>query len=73
MANHVLYYFTWWGFLSLDSAVEGVSSSSSTKDAGSASPLTDRKKHRRKKSMNQKGDSAMGQADGTVNAAHVFK
>ncbi|RVE72800.1 hypothetical protein OJAV_G00041250 [Oryzias javanicus] len=47
----------------VDSAVEGVSSSSSTKDAGSASPLTDRKKHRRKKSMNQKGDSAMGQAD----------
>ncbi|KAF6718088.1 Arf-GAP with GTPase, ANK repeat and PH domain-containing protein 2 [Oryzias melastigma] len=47
----------------VDSAVEGVSSSSSTKDAGSASPLADRKKHRRKKSMNQKGDSAMGQAD----------
>lgn len=63
----------WWGFMSLDSAVEGVSSSSSTKDAGSASPLADRKKHRRKKSMNQKGDSAMGQADGTVNAARVFK
>uniref|UniRef100_A0A3B3VGZ6 ArfGAP with GTPase domain, ankyrin repeat and PH domain 2 n=1 Tax=Poecilia latipinna TaxID=48699 RepID=A0A3B3VGZ6_9TELE len=32
-------------------------SSSSTKDVGSASPLTDRKKHRRKKSMNQKGDA----------------
>uniref|UniRef100_A0A3B3YYG5 Small monomeric GTPase n=1 Tax=Poecilia mexicana TaxID=48701 RepID=A0A3B3YYG5_9TELE len=47
----------------VDSAVEGVSSSSSTKDVGSASPLTDRKKHRRKKSMNQKGDAAAGQAD----------
>ncbi|KAK7915439.1 hypothetical protein WMY93_011200 [Mugilogobius chulae] len=47
---------------SVDSAVEGVSSSSSTKDMGSASPLTDRKKHRRKKSMNQKGE-AIGQAD----------
>ncbi|XP_043978327.1 arf-GAP with GTPase, ANK repeat and PH domain-containing protein 1-like [Gambusia affinis] len=47
----------------VDSAVEGVSSSSSTKDVGSASPLTDRKKHRRKKSMNQKGDAAVGQAD----------
>uniref|UniRef100_A0A3Q3B1J3 ArfGAP with GTPase domain, ankyrin repeat and PH domain 2 n=1 Tax=Kryptolebias marmoratus TaxID=37003 RepID=A0A3Q3B1J3_KRYMA len=47
----------------LDSAVEGVSSSSSTKDVGSASPLTDRKKHRRKKSTNQKGDATMGQAD----------
>uniref|UniRef100_A0A8C6SFR9 ArfGAP with GTPase domain, ankyrin repeat and PH domain 2 n=1 Tax=Neogobius melanostomus TaxID=47308 RepID=A0A8C6SFR9_9GOBI len=47
---------------SVDSAVEGVSSSSSTKDMGSGSPLTDRKKHRRKKSMNQKGDT-IGQAD----------
>ncbi|XP_053171293.1 arf-GAP with GTPase, ANK repeat and PH domain-containing protein 1-like [Scomber japonicus] len=48
---------------SVDSAVEGVSSSSSTKDVGSASPVTDRKKHRRKKSMNQKGDATIGQAD----------
>ncbi|XP_056258928.1 arf-GAP with GTPase, ANK repeat and PH domain-containing protein 1-like [Seriola aureovittata] len=48
---------------SVDSAVEGVSSSSSTKDVGSASPVTDRKKHRRKKSMNQKGDATTGQAD----------
>ncbi|KAG7494039.1 arf-GAP with GTPase, ANK repeat and PH domain-containing 1-like [Solea senegalensis] len=47
----------------VDSAVEGVSSSSSTKDVGCASPVTDRKKHRRKKSMNQKGDAAPGQAD----------
>uniref|UniRef100_A0A3P8UTZ6 ArfGAP with GTPase domain, ankyrin repeat and PH domain 2 n=1 Tax=Cynoglossus semilaevis TaxID=244447 RepID=A0A3P8UTZ6_CYNSE len=47
----------------VDSALEGVSSSSSTKDVGSASPLTDRKKHCRKKSMNQKGDAAAGQAD----------
>uniref|UniRef100_A0A671Y8M5 ArfGAP with GTPase domain, ankyrin repeat and PH domain 2 n=1 Tax=Sparus aurata TaxID=8175 RepID=A0A671Y8M5_SPAAU len=46
-----------------NSAVEGVSSSSSTKDVGSSSPLTDRKKHRRKKSMNQKGDATLGQAD----------
>ncbi|XP_062255383.1 arf-GAP with GTPase, ANK repeat and PH domain-containing protein 1-like [Platichthys flesus] len=48
---------------SVDSAVEGVSSSSSTKDVGCASPVADRKKHRRKKSMNQKGDAAPGQAD----------
>uniref|UniRef100_A0A7N6BUS8 Uncharacterized protein n=1 Tax=Anabas testudineus TaxID=64144 RepID=A0A7N6BUS8_ANATE len=47
----------------LDSTFEGVSSSSSTKDVGSASPVTDRKKHRRKKSMNQKGDATIGQAD----------
>ncbi|XP_068576436.1 arf-GAP with GTPase, ANK repeat and PH domain-containing protein 1-like isoform X2 [Cebidichthys violaceus] len=46
-----------------DSAVEGVSSSSSTIDVGSSSPVTDRKKHRRKKSMNQKGDATIGQAD----------
>uniref|UniRef100_A0A3P9AVK5 ArfGAP with GTPase domain, ankyrin repeat and PH domain 2 n=1 Tax=Maylandia zebra TaxID=106582 RepID=A0A3P9AVK5_9CICH len=45
------------------SIVEGISSSSSTKDVGSASPVTDRKKHRRKKSMNQKGDATAGQAD----------
>ncbi|KAM6947151.1 arf-GAP with GTPase, ANK repeat and PH domain-containing protein 1-like [Lycodopsis pacificus] len=48
---------------SVDSTVEGVSSSSSTKDVGSSSPVTDRKKHRRKKSMNQKGDATIGQAD----------
>ncbi|XP_037107749.1 arf-GAP with GTPase, ANK repeat and PH domain-containing protein 1-like [Syngnathus acus] len=48
---------------SVDSAVEGVSSSSSTKDVGSTSPVEDRKKHRRKKSMNQKGDGNIGQAD----------
>ncbi|KAI4826786.1 hypothetical protein KUCAC02_030219 [Chaenocephalus aceratus] len=48
---------------SVDSAVEGVSSSSSTKDVGSSSPLTDRKKHRRKKSINQKGDATIGPAD----------
>ncbi|XP_061641069.1 arf-GAP with GTPase, ANK repeat and PH domain-containing protein 1-like [Phyllopteryx taeniolatus] len=48
---------------SVDCAVEGVSSSSSTKDVGSTSPVEDRKKHRRKKSMNQKGDATIGQAD----------
>ncbi|XP_056129735.1 arf-GAP with GTPase, ANK repeat and PH domain-containing protein 1-like [Lampris incognitus] len=48
---------------SIDSAVEGVSSSSSTKDVGPSSPTTDRKKHRRKKSMNQKWDATIGQAD----------
>ncbi|XP_043980437.1 arf-GAP with GTPase, ANK repeat and PH domain-containing protein 2 isoform X3 [Gambusia affinis] len=33
------------------------------KDPGQASPMSDRKKNRRKKSMNQKGDAAVGQAD----------
>ncbi|XP_068598898.1 arf-GAP with GTPase, ANK repeat and PH domain-containing protein 1-like [Brachionichthys hirsutus] len=48
---------------SVDSAVEGVSSSSSTKDVGCASPVTDKKKYRRKKNANQKGDATIGQAD----------
>ncbi|XP_030231459.1 arf-GAP with GTPase, ANK repeat and PH domain-containing protein 1 isoform X1 [Gadus morhua] len=43
--------------------MEGVSSSSSTRDAAGTSPPSDRKKHRRKKSLNQKGDSAAGQSD----------
>lgn len=58
-------------FLRSDSAVEGVSSSSSTKDIGSSSPVTDRKKHRRKKSMNQKGDVTTGQADGKCCQPHM--
>uniref|UniRef100_A0A8C7ICT4 ArfGAP with GTPase domain, ankyrin repeat and PH domain 2 n=1 Tax=Oncorhynchus kisutch TaxID=8019 RepID=A0A8C7ICT4_ONCKI len=48
---------------SMDSAIEGVSRTSSYKDTSPASPMVDRKKHRRKKSMNQKGDVAIGQAD----------
>uniref|UniRef100_A0A3P8YZQ1 ArfGAP with GTPase domain, ankyrin repeat and PH domain 2 n=1 Tax=Esox lucius TaxID=8010 RepID=A0A3P8YZQ1_ESOLU len=43
---------------STDSAIEDVTSPSS-KDVGPASPIVDRKKHRRKKSMNQKGDTAI--------------
>uniref|UniRef100_A0A4W5P5F1 ArfGAP with GTPase domain, ankyrin repeat and PH domain 2 n=1 Tax=Hucho hucho TaxID=62062 RepID=A0A4W5P5F1_9TELE len=46
-----------------DSAIEEVSRPSSSKDTGPASPMVDRKKHRRKKSMNQKGDVAIGHAD----------
>ncbi|CAL8335932.1 unnamed protein product [Lota lota] len=42
---------------------EGVSRSSSARDAAGTSPPSDRKKHRRKKSLNQKGDSAAGQSD----------
>ncbi|CDQ68281.1 unnamed protein product [Oncorhynchus mykiss] len=44
-------------------AIEGVSNPSSSKDTGPASPMVDRKKHRKKKSMNLKGDTAIGQAD----------
>ncbi|KAG5836279.1 hypothetical protein ANANG_G00252910 [Anguilla anguilla] len=48
---------------SVDSAIETVSSPPSAKDLAPASPMIDRKKHRRKKSMNQKGDAAIGQAE----------
>ncbi|XP_061627582.1 arf-GAP with GTPase, ANK repeat and PH domain-containing protein 2 isoform X4 [Phyllopteryx taeniolatus] len=44
-------------------ALEGVSGPFSGKDAGQSSPMSDRKKNRRKKSMNQKGDTAVGQAE----------
>uniref|UniRef100_A0AAY4DBB2 Small monomeric GTPase n=1 Tax=Denticeps clupeoides TaxID=299321 RepID=A0AAY4DBB2_9TELE len=46
-----------------DSAIEGTSSTSSIKDPSPSSPMADRKKTRRKKSMNQKGDAAIGQAE----------
>lgn len=51
-------------FMSTDSSVEGVSSPTSGKEPGPSSPAMDKKKTRRKKSMNQKGDSASGQAEG---------
>ncbi|KAM8754603.1 arf-GAP with GTPase, ANK repeat and PH domain-containing protein 2 isoform 3-T3 [Acanthopagrus schlegelii] len=44
-------------------ALEGAASPFSGKDPGQASPMSDRKKNRRKKSMNQKGDAAVGQAE----------
>ncbi|XP_048839879.1 arf-GAP with GTPase, ANK repeat and PH domain-containing protein 2 isoform X2 [Brienomyrus brachyistius] len=48
---------------SVDSAVEGVSSPPTPKDHAPPSPMSDRKKHRRKKSMTQKGDATIGQAE----------
>ncbi|XP_041945101.1 arf-GAP with GTPase, ANK repeat and PH domain-containing protein 1-like isoform X4 [Alosa sapidissima] len=48
---------------SMDSSVEGVSSPTSGKEPGPSSPMIDRKKTRRKKSMNQKGEAASGQAE----------
>ncbi|XP_069578029.1 arf-GAP with GTPase, ANK repeat and PH domain-containing protein 2 isoform X3 [Brachyistius frenatus] len=41
------------------------------KDGGQSSPMSDRKKNRRKKSMNQKGDAAVGQADEEENADFI--
>uniref|UniRef100_A0A3Q2T5X0 ArfGAP with GTPase domain, ankyrin repeat and PH domain 2 n=1 Tax=Fundulus heteroclitus TaxID=8078 RepID=A0A3Q2T5X0_FUNHE len=42
------------------------------KDPGQASPMSDRKKNRRKKSMNQKGDAAVGQAEDEENADFII-
>ncbi|XP_060931060.1 arf-GAP with GTPase, ANK repeat and PH domain-containing protein 1-like [Limanda limanda] len=44
-------------------ALEGTACPFSGKDVGQSSPMSDRKKNRRKKSMNQKGDAAVGQAE----------
>lgn len=48
----------------MSDALEGAASPFSGKDPGQSSPMSDRKKNRRKKSMNQKGDAAVGQAEG---------
>uniref|UniRef100_A0A8D3BJY4 ArfGAP with GTPase domain, ankyrin repeat and PH domain 2 n=1 Tax=Scophthalmus maximus TaxID=52904 RepID=A0A8D3BJY4_SCOMX len=44
-------------------ALEGTASPFAGKDPGQSSPMSDRKKNRRKKSMNQKGDAAVGQEE----------
>ncbi|XP_044066000.1 arf-GAP with GTPase, ANK repeat and PH domain-containing protein 2 isoform X1 [Siniperca chuatsi] len=44
-------------------ALEGAASPFAGKDPSQSSPMSDRKKNRRKKSMNQKGDAAVGQAE----------
>ncbi|XP_076022785.1 arf-GAP with GTPase, ANK repeat and PH domain-containing protein 2 isoform X2 [Genypterus blacodes] len=44
-------------------ALEGTASPFAGKDPSQSSPMNDRKKNRRKKSMNQKGDAAVGQAE----------
>uniref|UniRef100_A0AAR2JXB4 Small monomeric GTPase n=1 Tax=Pygocentrus nattereri TaxID=42514 RepID=A0AAR2JXB4_PYGNA len=49
--------------LSNQTQIEGVLSPPLIKDP-STSPVTDRKKHRRKKSMNQRADTTIGQAEG---------
>ncbi|XP_029011442.1 arf-GAP with GTPase, ANK repeat and PH domain-containing protein 2 isoform X2 [Betta splendens] len=42
------------------------------KDLGQSSPMSDRKKNRRKKSMNQKGDAAAGQAEDEENSDFII-
>ncbi|XP_018581115.1 arf-GAP with GTPase, ANK repeat and PH domain-containing protein 3-like isoform X1 [Scleropages formosus] len=48
---------------SMDSAIEGMNSPPSAKDLVPSSPMVSRSKARRKKSMNQRGDAAIGQAE----------
>ncbi|XP_047450161.1 arf-GAP with GTPase, ANK repeat and PH domain-containing protein 2 isoform X2 [Mugil cephalus] len=52
--------------------LEGTASPFSGKDASQSSPMSDRKKNRRKKSMNQKGDAAAGQAEEEENADFII-
>ncbi|XP_070766123.1 arf-GAP with GTPase, ANK repeat and PH domain-containing protein 2 [Enoplosus armatus] len=53
-------------------ALEGAASPFAGKDPGQSSPMSDRKKNRRKKSMNQKGDAAVGQAEDEENADFII-
>ncbi|KAJ8258228.1 hypothetical protein GJAV_G00194580 [Gymnothorax javanicus] len=55
---------------SLDPAAEATGSPAS-RDRAPSSPAADRRKHRRKKSMNQKGDAAIGQAEEEENADFI--
>ncbi|CAB1455670.1 unnamed protein product [Pleuronectes platessa] len=52
-------------------ALEGTACPFAGKDVGQSSPMSDRKKNRRKKSMNQKGDAAVGQAEDEENADFI--
>ncbi|XP_038165150.1 arf-GAP with GTPase, ANK repeat and PH domain-containing protein 2 isoform X2 [Cyprinodon tularosa] len=52
--------------------LEGTAGPFAGKDPGQASPMSDRKKNRRKKSMNQKGDAAVGQAEEEENADFII-
>ncbi|XP_061591124.1 arf-GAP with GTPase, ANK repeat and PH domain-containing protein 2 isoform X2 [Cololabis saira] len=52
--------------------LEGTAGPFAGKDQGQASPMSDRRKNRRKKSMNQKGDAAVGQAEEEENADFII-
>uniref|UniRef100_A0AAQ4QSA5 ArfGAP with GTPase domain, ankyrin repeat and PH domain 2 n=1 Tax=Gasterosteus aculeatus aculeatus TaxID=481459 RepID=A0AAQ4QSA5_GASAC len=59
-----MYFFTYDYLLNtMRYALEGAAGPFAGKDPGQSSPMSDRKKNRRKKSMNQKGDAAVGQAE----------
>ncbi|XP_041860150.1 arf-GAP with GTPase, ANK repeat and PH domain-containing protein 2 isoform X2 [Melanotaenia boesemani] len=52
--------------------LEGTAGNFAGKDSGQSSPMSDRKKNRRKKSMNQKGDAAVGQAEEEENTDFII-
>lgn len=54
-----------------ESSIEGLTSPSLLKDLTPSSPMSDRKKTKRKKSMNVKGDAAAIQADGKHHQKHT--
>uniref|UniRef100_A0A3Q0R755 ArfGAP with GTPase domain, ankyrin repeat and PH domain 2 n=1 Tax=Amphilophus citrinellus TaxID=61819 RepID=A0A3Q0R755_AMPCI len=56
----------------MSDALEATAGSFGGKDPNQSSPMSDRKKNRRKKSMNQKGDAAVGQAEEEENADFII-
>uniref|UniRef100_A0A8C6Q1N9 ArfGAP with GTPase domain, ankyrin repeat and PH domain 2 n=1 Tax=Nothobranchius furzeri TaxID=105023 RepID=A0A8C6Q1N9_NOTFU len=56
----------------MSDGLEGTAGTFTGKDPGQSSPMSDRKKNRRKKSMNQKGDTAVGQAEDEENADFII-
>uniref|UniRef100_A0A7N8XR05 ArfGAP with GTPase domain, ankyrin repeat and PH domain 2 n=1 Tax=Mastacembelus armatus TaxID=205130 RepID=A0A7N8XR05_9TELE len=56
----------------ISDALEGTASPFAGKEPSQSSPMSDRKKNRRKKSMNQKGDAAVGQAEEEENADFII-
>uniref|UniRef100_A0A8C6Q4E2 ArfGAP with GTPase domain, ankyrin repeat and PH domain 2 n=1 Tax=Nothobranchius furzeri TaxID=105023 RepID=A0A8C6Q4E2_NOTFU len=58
--------------LSTEAQSVGTAGTFTGKDPGQSSPMSDRKKNRRKKSMNQKGDTAVGQAEDEENADFII-
>uniref|UniRef100_A0A8C7YMZ7 ArfGAP with GTPase domain, ankyrin repeat and PH domain 2 n=1 Tax=Oryzias sinensis TaxID=183150 RepID=A0A8C7YMZ7_9TELE len=68
---HFYCFFTFF-FVGMSDGLEGTAGPFAGKDPNQASPMSDRKKNRRKKSMNQKGDVAAGQAEEEENADFII-
>ncbi len=57
-------FLTFFCIILTDSGIEGATSPPLGKDHIPSSPMTDRKKKKRNRSINLKGDAAAGQAEG---------